>query len=245
MTISHRDEYRQWPFLNVEEFELACAYFEQRYVSAKLGPTRNILKINSRRTATVGECYIEILRLLKLSEDEDLSLALAKLSPSEKLISGVDMDMTMSEEVDPEALRSQLGEGGDGALPQYSLYSHQPYVVYEIHLHPTYQVPTLWFTLHDLPMDEPAFDLDSVYRYLVPPEYKGTLRMAGFNGGISAAPHPVTDLPAFFIHPCQTKEAMESFDCSLSEYLMVWLGIVGACIGLWVPLEMAQVEQGV
>ncbi|RQM06992.1 hypothetical protein DH86_00000123, partial [Scytalidium sp. 3C] len=128
-----------------------------RYVSARLGPTRNVLKISSRRTATAGECYIEILRLLALSEDtDDLSLALSKLGHSENLVTEVNMDMDMNEVVDP--------------------------------------------------------------------------------------PHPITDLPAFFIHPCQTKEAMELFNCSLSEYIMVWLGIVGGCIGLWVPPEMAQVE---
>jgi ubiquitin-like-conjugating enzyme ATG10 len=71
--------------------------------------------------------------------------------------------------------------------PQYSLHAHQPYVVYEIHLHPTYQVPTLWFSLHDLPMGEPIFDLESVYRYLVPDEFKSRLRGAGITGGLSAA----------------------------------------------------------
>lgn len=48
-------------------------------------------------------------------------------------------------------------------------------------------MPTLWFTLHDLPMGEPTFDLDSVYRYIVPNEYKSTLRAAGIIGGVSAA----------------------------------------------------------
>jgi ubiquitin-like-conjugating enzyme ATG10 len=76
----HRDEYRQWPFLNQEAFELACAFFDQRYVRASLGPTRQIFKIRSRRALTTGNSYIEILRLLQLPEDEDeLSLALAKL----------------------------------------------------------------------------------------------------------------------------------------------------------------------
>ncbi len=73
------------------------------------------------------------------------------------------------------------------APPHYTPYSHQPYVTYEIHLHPTYNMPTLWFRLHDLPMGEPAFDLDAVYRYLVPPEYKSKLRAAGITGGVSAA----------------------------------------------------------
>jgi ubiquitin-like-conjugating enzyme ATG10 len=60
-------------------------------------------------------------------------------------------------------------------------------VTYEIHLHPTYRMPTLWFMLHDLPMGENSFNVDAVYRYLVPPEYKSRLRAAGVTGGISAA----------------------------------------------------------
>lgn len=48
-------------------------------------------------------------------------------------------------------------------------------------------MPTLWFTLYDLPMGEPTFDLDSVFRYLVPEEYKSQLRGAGITGGLSAA----------------------------------------------------------
>jgi ubiquitin-like-conjugating enzyme ATG10 len=36
-------------------------------------------------------------------------------------------------------------------------------------------------------MGEPVFDLDSVYRYLVPDEYKSRLRGAGITGGLSAA----------------------------------------------------------
>lgn len=79
--MSHfHDEFQQWPFLNQEEFELACAFFDQRYVRASLGPTRQIFKIRSRRTLTAGTSYIEILRILQLPEDEDeLSLALAGL----------------------------------------------------------------------------------------------------------------------------------------------------------------------
>jgi len=85
-----------------------------------------------------------------------------------------------------EALKPNLRNENDG-LPQYTTHAHQPYATYEIHLHPTYRIPTLWFTLHDLPMGEPAFDLDSVYRYLVPAEYRSGLRAAGVSGGISAA----------------------------------------------------------
>lgn len=33
---------------------------------------------------------------------------------------------------------------------------------------------------------------------------------------------------------------MESFDCPMTDYLMAWLGLVGGCVGLWVPPEMAE-----
>ncbi|KAH8676748.1 hypothetical protein BGZ60DRAFT_264946 [Tricladium varicosporioides] len=239
--MSHRDEYWQWPFLNEEEFDLACAYFDQRYVKARLGPTRQVFKIRSRRTATTRTSYIEIIRLLHLPEDQDeLSLALGKLGGNESNLSGGGMDLdTVNEETDEEALRPQTLQKTSNEPPPYSLYSHQPYVTYEIHLHSTYRIPTLWFMLHDLPMAEPTLDIESVYRYLVPEEYKSRLRAAGVIGGISAAPHPITDIPAFFIHPCQTKESMENFNCPIKDYLMVWLGLVGGCVGLWVPPEMA------
>lgn len=48
-------------------------------------------------------------------------------------------------------------------------------------------MPALWFTLHDLPNGESPLDIDSVYRYLVPEQYKSQLRAVGVTGGISAA----------------------------------------------------------
>ncbi|KAG9236327.1 hypothetical protein BJ875DRAFT_234692 [Amylocarpus encephaloides] len=239
--MSHRDEYRQWPFLTDEEFTLACAFFDRRYIRAELGPSRKMLKINCHQTATTGGSYIEVLRLLTPpTDDDELALALSRLGGivDHGAVTSVDIDIDMSnEENDQEVLRPDPKQE---VPPGYSLYAHQPYVTYEIHLHPTYRLPTLWFTLNDLPMGDPAFDLDSVYRYLVLDEYKSQLRSIGVTGGISAAPHPLNDLPAFFIHPCQTKEAMEDLDCTLDEYLMVWLGLVGGCVGLWVPPEMAK-----
>lgn len=97
--MSHRDDYRQWPLLNEEEFELACAFFDQKYVRASLGPTRQIFKIRSRRTLTTGITYLEILRLLQLPEDDDdLSAAFAKLSGD--LSSTKDAEMIMAENGD-------------------------------------------------------------------------------------------------------------------------------------------------
>lgn len=60
------------------------------------------------------------------------------------------------------------------------------FVTYEVHLHPTYQVPCLWFSLHGLPPDEPAFSIDTVFRRLVPDQFKDGLRGLAGIGGISA-----------------------------------------------------------
>lgn len=32
---------------------------------------------------------------------------------------------------------------------------------------------------------------------------------------------------------------MLNFNCTKENYLMVWLGLVGGCVGLWIPKEMA------
>jgi ubiquitin-like-conjugating enzyme ATG10 len=59
-----QEQYRQWPFLTQDEFEEVCTFFDQRYVRAQLGPTRQIFKIRQRRIATTGTSYIEVQRLL-------------------------------------------------------------------------------------------------------------------------------------------------------------------------------------
>lgn len=99
--MSYHKEYSQWPFLTQEEFELACALFDQRYVNAKLGPTRKIFKIRTRRTITTGASYIEIVRLLNLGEDDDddeLLKAMGKLNRPSELNMSVDMDIDMANE---------------------------------------------------------------------------------------------------------------------------------------------------
>lgn len=105
LNMSHRDDYQQWPFLSQEEFELACAYIDQSYIQARLGPVRKIFKLRSRRTATTGTSYIEIVRLLHLpEEDDELSVALQNMctnfGTTQEVVS-MDMDMdTINEDED-------------------------------------------------------------------------------------------------------------------------------------------------
>ena len=52
----------------------------------------------------------------------------------------------------------------------------------------------------------------------------------------------MTDLPAFFIHPCNTADGMEKIvhDRLVSplEYLQIWIGLVGPSVGLYLPKEL-------
>ena len=100
--MAHHGNYRQWPFLAEDEFELACAHFDQRYIQAKLGPTRKIFKICPRKALTTGATYIEIIRLLQLPEDHnDLILQFEKLSGGGELVtSQMDIDTAAAEEED-------------------------------------------------------------------------------------------------------------------------------------------------
>lgn len=54
--------------------------------------------------------------------------------------------------------------------------------------------------------------------------------------------HPVTDLPAYFIHPCNTAEALAQIlndrEVSPLEYLQIWVGLVGPSVGLYFPKNL-------
>lgn len=54
--------------------------------------------------------------------------------------------------------------------------------------------------------------------------------------------HPVADQPAYFVHPCNTPEALLALkpDKSLTpeEYMLLWLGLIGSSVGLHVPSKL-------
>jgi ubiquitin-like-conjugating enzyme ATG10 len=95
--------YKHYPFLTPSEFELACAFFDRRYIRAKLGPTRQTFKVRLRRTLTTGESYVEILRLLSLGvgdggEEDELAEAIGKLGGEGKGGVGAGVDVEMRDE---------------------------------------------------------------------------------------------------------------------------------------------------
>ncbi|KAH8179773.1 autophagocytosis associated protein, active-site domain-containing protein [Sarocladium implicatum] len=229
-----------YPSLTRDEFTEVCHELDRRYCQATLGPVRRLWKL---RLCTALDTifspdggyitYLQIIRPLDGTLDhDDLSLDLDKFtfgddSSTKDHLMMNDKDMMDAEEDDEAAVIKRR------AVPDFG------HVVYEIHLHPTYRVPCLWFTLKSLPLDEPEFNIDTVFRRLVPDAYKDGLRRQGAVGGISADHHPMTGVPTFFLHPCLVGENMLQFSCSKEDYLMVWLGLTGSCVGLHVPKEMA------
>ncbi|KAK5697495.1 hypothetical protein LTR97_007633 [Elasticomyces elasticus] len=116
-------------------------------------------------------------------------------------------------------------------------------VVYDIVYSPSYRVPVLHITLPHPPPNSNIHDL------LVPASHRAQLQHAGGSlGALSLTDHPITGLPAYFIHPCRTAEGMAAVTKSGEiggrggpmEYLMRWLGLVGPSVDLAVPLKLAE-----
>jgi ubiquitin-like-conjugating enzyme ATG10 len=105
----------------------------------------------------------------------------------------------------------------------------------------SYQVPVLYFQVCNTLWHSPP-SLDTLHSILVPDLHRIHVQNVGILGAISKSDHPVTGIPLFFVHPCQTLAAMTSLQISQSgepdDYLLGWIGIMGAAVGLSVPVQM-------
>ncbi|KAH0285919.1 hypothetical protein M436DRAFT_70211 [Aureobasidium namibiae CBS 147.97] len=102
-------------------------------------------------------------------------------------------------------------------------------VHYDILLSPSYRVPVVYMTV------SPPLPLSRFFDLVVPLHFRDVMREVGVMGALSMTDHPLTGLPAYFVHPCRTADAMcatPSVDVHLRDYMLVWLGIVGASVGL-------------
>lgn len=184
--------FRAYPLLTPEEFHEVCHHLDRRYCRATLGPVRRQWKLRvctALNTAAfaLGPEYSTFLQIIRPLDGElddgDLSQYLEGFSfgARQGLESDGDREMVEAEEKD----------AGQAVMPpreRSAASTGHGHVRYEIHLHPTYQAPCLWFSLHDLPGDEQeqALHIDTVFRRLVPDQYKEGLRgSVGGIGGIS------------------------------------------------------------
>jgi hypothetical protein len=60
------------------------------------------------------------------------------------------------------------------------------------------------------------------------------------SGNQALQENPITHRPSFFLHPCNTAEAMLNLACGLNitrrNYLQAWLGLVGPAVAFHLPL---------
>lgn len=135
-----------------------------------------------------------------------------------------------------------LEETDEEALQPAATVRSKLSVAYEIIHSPSYQVPVLYLTTKGQHAGgQPS--LEDVYDILVPNSRRSEMQAVGVLGALSSTEHPLLGMPAYFVHPCRTQEAMAAVSgghtLRSDEYLLKWLGIVGGSVGLHVPLELA------
>jgi len=128
-------------------------------------------------------------------------------------------------------------------------------VRYDVVYSPSYQVPVLYLTFANASTSKstPLPSADEIYDMLVPRGFKTPMRDVGIMGALSMAEHPITGVPAYFVHPCRTQEALAplledtSHDAEIEpavEYLLLWFGVIGVSVGLSVPVNLARLTAG-
>jgi len=112
-------------------------------------------------------------------------------------------------------------------------------VHYDIVHSTSYQVPVLYLTFPGRGLPPP----DDVYELLVPPSQKQQMQAIGVMGALSMTEHPITTLPAYYVHPCRTQDAMLAVSggggMTPDRYLLLCLGIIGSSVSLSLPVDVA------
>ncbi|KAB8256256.1 autophagy-related protein Atg10 [Aspergillus pseudonomiae] len=208
-----------FPLLTPEEFECACrAFLDRIHVLGSLdGVGWSSIRFVQQATGAV----LKISRSIHNSNTPYYD--------------------TLSASVDIEEPQVEICEDDPEALIRASHSSNCLHIEHDVILSPTYQVPVLYFTLRRANHPGPL-GIDEVYQYLVPDQYRKELQDVGVMGGISFGYHPQSGIPAFFVHPCNTADAMKQIagqkQVTPEAYLVIWLGMVGNRLSLHLPHEL-------
>ncbi|EGE08973.1 hypothetical protein TEQG_07967 [Trichophyton equinum CBS 127.97] len=230
-----------FPFLTGEEFSQACREFV-RLVDGCDGQLESLGWTKTRFDETGAE---PVLVVRKYTDSQSTVPTETKPVVGEK-------NANIEGEEDMEDL-----EDDPDALVRQPVSTRKCEVEYHVMLSPTYRVPVLYFFLLGGPPSGPN-QLHNMYNSLVPTQFRSKLRDVGVMGGVSITVslypvkgssektndknHPLTGIPVYFVHPCATSEALESVagdkEQTTETYLLLWIGLVGNCVGLNIPLEL-------
>ncbi|KAL2046092.1 hypothetical protein N7G274_001539 [Stereocaulon virgatum] len=211
-------------FITEQKFDEACQRLAQLAIGTNLPDSR----VEIRRDE--GHRYLIISRPLQLDHLRQPSARLA-ISGSGEETPDISVDRSNVEDEDVAAVHHSSASQASSSVRYHILYSI------------SYQVPVLYFFLHGLPTLK-ARNVDTVYHALVPQHLQDEAKAVGVMGGIGMTNHPINGIPCFWVHPCNTAEAMKDMlkgierEVSPAEYLMIWFGKVGASVGLSLPIEM-------
>ena len=156
-----------------------------------------------------------------------------------------------SQAVEIEVAISDDDEDSEALVAPIASQDYTRVVQCDIAYSPTYRVPVLYLTFSEVSTNKSIAltSPDEVYEILVPEDFKSPMRSVGVMGALSMAEHPVSGIPAYFVHPCRTQEAMspllsnakpDAHSRDGTRYLLLWFGVIGASVGLSVPLDVAK-----
>lgn len=182
----HRSSYKCYPYLTKAEFSEVCHYLDRRYRRATLGPLRKEWRLHVHTALELSfepgsgrTTFLQVTRPLdnRTAADDELAAKMGGVSLGE------DQDM----QLDADEMMVKMEDSDKEVVSKRSSRAHfqAGHVIYEIHFHPTYSSPCLWFTLHGLPAGESPLNIETVFRHLVPEQFKDSLRTVGPIGAIS------------------------------------------------------------
>ncbi|KZM21125.1 uncharacterized protein EKO05_0008102 [Ascochyta rabiei] len=115
-------------------------------------------------------------------------------------------------------------------------------VHYDVVLSASYRVPVLYFTVVDAHQHRYPLTAETLHACVMPPACRAQAEHGGVLGGVTVTDHPATNQPAFFVHPCRTAQVIEASasgrDLTAYGYLVLWMGALGQCVGLNVPMAL-------
>ncbi|ODQ68353.1 hypothetical protein NADFUDRAFT_48998 [Nadsonia fulvescens var. elongata DSM 6958] len=110
-------------------------------------------------------------------------------------------------------------------------------IKYEIIYSAAFSTPVLYFDAYF--QDQLIVDIDYVLRLISPdyhPPHNNIDDFGSLQNMITQTMHPLTNLPCFFIHPCQMASVMKQLgldDQVTLEYLTLWINTYGPVVGLY------------
>ncbi|KAF2157111.1 hypothetical protein K461DRAFT_10705 [Myriangium duriaei CBS 260.36] len=133
---------------------------------------------------------------------------------------------------------SDLNDSDDEALTvACSASTSAPrHSIFDIIRSPTYQVPVLYI------YSEASRPLSGISPISGQPAHIPPTTSLQ-SGHITLTDHPWLNTPVYFVHPCNTAEAMQAIcgekKISPLQYLVAWCGLIGGVVDLEIPMDIA------